>query len=103
MPPKKTGTIGGNEGKAAGCSAPATVLRVALCQPLSVWRMTWRSTTRANKNDARRYYCFGGSRDCGGETWVGLDEAWVESGAGCCTGFGTGTAGFLAGGGAEIF
>ena len=56
------------------------------------------------EKDARRRYCFGGSRDCGGETWIGLDEAWVESCAGCCTGFGSGTwTGLLAEGGAEIF
>jgi len=35
-------------------------------------------------------YCFGGNRDCGGETCIGLDESCVETCAGCCAGFGSG-------------
>jgi hypothetical protein len=35
-------------------------------------------------------YCFGGNRDCGGETRIGLDESWVEKCAGGCGAFGSG-------------
>jgi hypothetical protein len=35
-------------------------------------------------------YCFGGNKDCGGETCIGLDESWIEGCAGCCAGFGSG-------------
>ena len=35
-------------------------------------------------------YCFGGNRDCGGETWIGLDDSWAEGCARCCAGFGSG-------------
>jgi hypothetical protein len=37
-----------------------------------------------------RRYCFGGNRDCGGETWIGLDDSWGEGCARCCAGFGSG-------------
>jgi hypothetical protein len=30
-----------------------------------------------------RRYCFGGNRDCGGATWIGLDDSWAEGCAGC--------------------
>ena len=47
-------------------------------------------------------YCFGGNRDCGGETWIGLDDPWGKDTAGCCAGFAAWTD-LSAGGGDESF
>ena len=47
-------------------------------------------------------YCFGGNRDCGGETCIGLDESCVETCAGRCAGFGSGMWAGLSGGGTGL-
>jgi hypothetical protein len=49
-------------------------------------------------------HCFGGNRDCGGETCIGLDESWVERRAGRWAGFDRGVwTGLSAGGEGESF
>ena len=60
--------------------------------------------TRGRNSRTHHHLLSGGCRDCGGARWVGLDEAWVESCAGCWTGFGGGgTWTGLVGGGDDSF